>query len=264
MSRVLHWAAVMTTAPASAYRPLPRALPSSAATEAGKGGVVDGTDCSWVVQPLIGACRACCRTTIYSDIDSRRLNARHTITGRLSALLPPTPDPAHKNNDTRPQPHQLPQPHILAPHPGGPRRRNKASAYAALLPPDHPAAAHALWRLEPVAPSSRTKKPGARSGGGFRLRLHRPGDAMDGWGLGLSSSTSEKRHLGQIYAVLCADAARLAVFSSAPGPDNAIRLRWGDEHRFLTEGAHDARLPEVRFLVLTPEAALRRSWGFGA
>lgn len=198
------------------------------------------------------------------------------ITGRLCALLPPTPDPAP--NPT-PNP-QRPQPHILAPHPGGPRRRNKASAYAALLPPDHPAAAHALWRLEPVTPSSssspsRAKKPCA---GGFRLRLHRPGGAMDGWGLGLSSSASEKRHLGQIYAVLCADAGRAAVWSassssSAPGTtgggggggiDNALRLRWGDEHRFLTEGAHDARLPEVRFLVLTPEAPLRRSWGFGA
>lgn len=183
-----------------------------------------------------------------------------TITGRLSALLPPTSDPAHKNDTTATCP-QLSQPHILAPHPGGPRRSNKASAYAALLPSDHPAAAYALWRLEPVAPSSRTKKPGA---GGFRLRLHRPGDAMDGWGLGLSSSASEKRHLGQIYAVLCADVGRAAVLSSAPGPDNAIRLRWGDMFRFLTEGAHDARLPEVRFLVLTPETALRRSWAFGA
>jgi hypothetical protein len=116
-----------------------------------------------------------------------------------------------------------------------------------------------------------SSKAGPAAIGGFRLKLHRPGDAMDGWGLGLSSSASEKRHLGQIYAVLCADATRAAIWSCAPSKGgsegNALRLRWGSEHRFLVEGAHDARLPWVRFVVLLdagvppPE---RRAWALGA
>lgn len=63
MGRVLHWAAVLTTAPASAFRPLPRALTSSAAAaEAAKGAAADGAGCSWVVQPLIGTdCNCVCR-----------------------------------------------------------------------------------------------------------------------------------------------------------------------------------------------------------
>lgn len=152
-------------------------------------------------------------------------------------------------------PHPHPQLHILTPHPGGAQRRNQASVYVSLLTHDHPAAAHVLWRLEPE-----TTRAGEE---GLRLVLHRPGGAMDGWVLGLSSSASETRHsLGQqVYAVLCEDASRAVTWSCAG--NNVLRLRWGDEHRCLTEGAHDARLPQVRFVVLASDAVLGRSWLFG-
>ena len=155
-------------------------------------------------------------------------------------------------------------PRVLVPHPGGARRRCKTSAYVCLVDVSSVEAAAAAtagcWALE-----------GAKDDTGFRLRFSsksRPANGdMDGWYLGLSSQATDERHGGTTYVVMNADPRRAAVWSCAsppspPAASNCIRLQWGKEFRYLTEGAHDVRAPHVRFVVLGKDETQRRTWTF--
>ena len=114
---------------------------------------------------------------------------------------------------------------------------------------------------------------------------------MAGWYLGLvsrasasssSSSTTavEQEQVGRqkkVHVIINQDPVRAAVWSTTDEMDGGaggryIRIPWGsssssgkegeaEEYRYLTEGARDARAPNVRLVVLGGEAH-RRAWNF--
>lgn len=244
LSRVVHWATVMTAAPASSFHPLPAALPEAKA---------DVNSSSSSISP---------RSTTAGD-EEEGTWAVHAPLGRLSVTLS--------------GPGQRSKPRVLVPHPGGSRRRCKTSAYVCLVDTSSAetatAAAAGCWCLEAVScegmegfrlrwsafPSSSNVKSSSSSSDKAGAR------EMDGWYLGLSSQISEDRHGGTTYVVLNADASRAAVWScpssscsspslSSSALNNSIGLQWSkDSYRYMNEGAHDVRMPEVRFVVLSKE-----------
>jgi hypothetical protein len=99
---------------------------------------------------------------------------------------------------------------------------------------------------------------------------------MAGWYLGLTSrsaaaaSSSTDVQKTKLHVIVNQDPVRAAVWSTDEVEGRYIRIRWGNsshhqhhslEYRYLTEGARDARAPNVRLVVVGGEAH-RRPWNF--
>jgi ankyrin repeat protein len=256
LSRVVHWATVMISAPSSSFHPLPAAMPQTKA---------DAPPSESVASPR------------RSEIEKGGKGGTWTLQaplGRLSIFLP--------------GPGQGSRSGILVPHPGGSRRRCKTSAYVCLIAMASveaaTAAAAGCWCLEAVSSegvegfrlrwvasssfsSSSSSSPSSDEALKSSSSEDRGGE-MDGWYLGLSSQASEDRNGDTSYVVLNADPSRAAVWFCPPlstttttifsSPSsltlNSIGLQWSKcSYRYLTEGAHDVRMPKVRFVVLSEE-----------
>jgi len=257
LSRVAHWATVMISAPSSSYHPLPAAMPQAKAST---------TPHKFVASP---------RPSVIAKGGRGGTWTLQAPLGRLSITLSGLSQGSKSG--------------ILVPHPGGSHRRCKTSAYVCLVAMGSveavTAAAAGCWCLEAVSSEG-------EGGEGFRLRWvasfpfsssssssssdealessrrEDGSEKMDGWYLGPSSHASEDRHGGMPYVVLNADPSRAAVWSClpfstttttaflppSPSPLNSIGLQFSkSSYRYLIEGAHDVRMPKVRFVVLSEE-----------